>query len=71
MKETGYNVDKKIKNMKIDYKKIKDNNRQTGKGRKEWKRFELLDKIMCKRAAVQPPTILESILSLSLSTFTS
>lgn len=48
----------KIKNMKTDYKKIKDNNRQ---GRKEWKHFELLDKVMCQHAAIQPPTILESM----------
>ena len=57
MKETGR---QKIKNMETDYKKIKDNNRPTGKGRKEWKHFEFLDKLTCKRAAVQPSTILES-----------
>ena len=66
MAELGYERNweqcrQKIKNLKTDYKKIKDNNRQTGKGRKEWKHFDLLDKIMRKRAAIQPPTIFESM----------
>ena len=51
----------KLKNLKNDYKKFKDKSKQTGKGRKEWKHFELLDKILGNRDSVQPPCILESM----------
>lgn len=69
MTEMGYTRDwlqckQKIKNLKNEYKKIKDSNKQTGKGCKEWKHFELLDKILDSRNvvnAVQPPCILESM----------
>ena len=42
-------------------KNIKDINKQAGKGYKEWKYFELLDKILGSCNTVQPPCILESM----------
>ena len=40
---------------------MKDNNKQAGKGYKEWKHFELLDKILGSCDTVQPPCIQESM----------
>ena len=67
MVQMGYSRDwlqcrQKIKNRKNDYKKIKDNNKQTNrKGRKERRYFELLNKILGSRDSVEPSCILESM----------
>ena len=51
LKESGYDRDwlqcrLKIKNLKVDYKKLKDYNGETGKKRKTCKFFEKLDVIL-------------------------
>ena len=45
--------------LKNEYKNIKDINKQAGKGYKEWKYFELLDKILGSCNTVQSPCIVE------------
>ena len=36
----------KIKKLKGEYKKIKDNNQSTGQGRKDWKHCDALNEIL-------------------------
>ena len=59
LNEVGYDKDwqqcrAKIKNLKTLYKRVKDNNNCSGKGRKVCKFFEELDAILGLRPATQP-----------------
>ena len=49
----------KIKNLKTQYKDIKDNN-ETGRGRKTCKFYSLLDSILGHRPATEPPCLLDT-----------
>ena len=65
MLEQGYNRDwqqcrAKIKNLKGDYRAMKDHNNGTGRGRKTCKFFRELDEILGCRPASVPPVLLES-----------
>ena len=65
MKEQGYNRDTeqcrdKGKNLKKQYREVKDNNKETGRGRKSCKFFNELDSILGHRPATVPPTLLDT-----------
>ena len=65
MNEAGHDRDwkhcrQKVKNLKTEFKKTKDNNDQSGRGRKICRYYEELEKIIGSRAAVSPPQLLES-----------
>lgn len=65
MKESGYDRDwlqcrAKIKNLKADYKKVKDYNGETGKNRKTCKFFQKLDAILGHRPASAPSILLDA-----------
>ena len=65
MQEQGYNRDwqqcrAKIKNLKGEYRAVKDYNNGTGRGRKTSKFFRELDEILGCRPASVPPVLLES-----------
>jgi len=57
---TGGGCEKKMRNLKQTYKNIKDNNNKTGRGRKSWEFFEILEEIYGKDAAIALPHIVES-----------
>ena len=71
MNEKGYNGDwqqckAKIKNLKGEYRAVKDHNNGTGRGRKTCKFFSELDEILGCRAASVPSVLLESCSALDL-----
>ena len=65
MREQGYNRDteqcrNKVKNLKKHYREVKDNNKETGRGRKTCKFFEELDLILGHRLATVPTSLLDT-----------
>ena len=54
MEEMGYSRDweqckSKIKNLKVEYRAVKDNNGKSGKGRKTFHFFKLIDEVLGHR----------------------
>ena len=65
LKEQGYNRDleqcrNKIKNIKKEYRIVKDNNGETGRGRKTCKFYRELDAILGHRPASVPTSLLDT-----------
>ena len=65
MQQKGYERDwqqckTKIKNLKKEYRQVKDNNGQTGRGRKTCKFFKELDYIFGHRPASAPDVLLDT-----------
>ena len=55
----------KIKKLKVDYRKIKDNRKKTGEGRyPEWDYFNSLD-ILGHKPATEPPVVVNSLGSIT------
>ena len=50
----------KMKKLKTDYRKVKDKNGKTGRGRSIWKYFDALDAILGHRPATKPPLLLDT-----------
>ena len=50
----------KIKNLKKDYRTVKDHNGETGRGRKTCRFFHEMDAILGHRPASVPPSVLET-----------
>ena len=50
----------KIKKLKLDYRKAKDKNGKTGRGRTTWKYFEALDPILGNKPASKPPVVIDT-----------
>ena len=65
MRQTGYDRDwkqcrNKIKNLKKEYRQVKDSNTQTGRGRKTCKDYKELDNILGHRPASVPAVLLDT-----------
>jgi hypothetical protein len=65
LQEQGYNRDldqcrNKIKNLKKEYRTVKDNNGETGRGRKTCKFYKELDEILGHRPASVPVSLLDT-----------
>lgn len=58
----------KIKNLKADYRNVKDNNGKTGRGRKSCKFYNELESILGHRPSSAPTVILDSGASTSNNT---
>ena len=68
MTEAGYQRSatqcrEKVKKLRADYKRIKDNNNLSGRDRKTSKIFEKLDEILGQRPATKPEVVIDSSLS--------
>ena len=50
----------KVKNLTKHYREVKDNNKETGRGRKTCKFFEELDLILGHRPATVPTSLLDT-----------
>ena len=50
----------KIKKLRAEYKRTKDNNGLTGRGTRKWKYFDQLDAILGHRPATAPPVVLDT-----------
>ena len=59
----------KLKKLRQKYKTVKDNKKKSGnsKGR-EWKFFKKMDSILSTRHNVQPPAIVDTMVSTMVST---
>ena len=65
LQEQGYNREweqckTKIKNLKKEYRQVKDHNGETGRGRKTCKFFKELDSILGHRPASVPAALLDT-----------
>ena len=66
MKEAGYvrtgvQCRDKIKKMKTEYKKIKDNNNETGRDRKVWKFYDCMNDILGNKPATRPAIVVDTL----------
>ena len=61
VEKTGEQCRSKVKKLRQEYKKIKDNHNQTGTGRTKWKFYERLNEILGNRPATCPPVILDTL----------
>ena len=58
---TGEQCRSKVKKLRRQqYKKIKDNNGMTGRGRGKWRFFDALDEVFGHRPATRPPVIFDT-----------
>lgn len=55
----------KIKKLRAEYKKVKDNNRQTENNRKTCKFYERLDSVLGSKPATRPPIVIDSFESIA------
>lgn len=58
--KTGEQCRAKMKKMKLEYRKIKDNHNKTGRGRKNWKFLEAMDAILGHRPTTRPTVLLDT-----------
>ena len=58
---TGVQCRNKIKKLKADYRKIKDNNNETGRQRRSTRIFEAMNEILGCRPATHPPVLLDTL----------
>ena len=49
-----------MKKLHQEYKKLKDNNGLTGRGRGKWRFFDAMDEILGNRPATRPPSVLDT-----------
>ena len=61
VKKSGEQCRSKLKKLRTEYKKIKDNHNLTGRGRTEWKFYDCLNEILGTRPATPPPVVLETL----------
>ena len=59
----------KIKKPRVEYKKVKDNNNQTGNNRKTWKFYERVDSVLGSKPATRPPIGIDSFESSSANSY--
>ncbi|XP_023240502.1 trihelix transcription factor GTL1-like [Centruroides sculpturatus] len=57
---TGSQCDEKWRNLKKSYRKIKDGNKQTGQGRRQWEFFSMMDEILGQQPYIKPSATFES-----------
>ena len=58
---TGVQCRDKIKKLKGEYKKIKDNNNETGRKRKVWKFYDCMNDILGSKPATQPAVVIDTL----------
>ena len=58
--KTGEQCRAKMKKLKLDYRKLKDKNKKTGRGRASSKYFDALDSILGHRPATKPPVVIDT-----------
>ena len=63
---TGTQCREKIKKLKVDYRKVKDKNNQTGNNRKDTKFYYAMNEILGTKPTTQPPVVIDSSAKLNL-----
>ena len=66
MQEKGYTKTavqcrEKIKKLKGEYRKIKDQHNKTGTGRKKWRFHDALDSVLGNKPATMPPELVDTL----------
>ena len=51
----------KLKKLKGEYKKVKDNNNETGRKRKNWKFYDAVNDVLGNKPATQPPVVIDTL----------
>jgi hypothetical protein len=54
-------MSREIKKLKVDYRKIKDNNNESGRARRSTKVYEVMDEILGCRPATLPPILVDTL----------
>lgn len=65
--KTGEQCRCKVKKLRQEYKKVKDNNGLTGKGRMIWKYYDAMNEVLGNRPATRPPVVIDTTASTSTS----
>ena len=60
VEKTGEQCRCKVKKLRQEYKKIKDNHKLTGRGRRKWKFYDVLNEILGNRPATHPPVVVDT-----------
>ena len=68
IEKSGEQCRTKVKKLRQEYKKIKDEHRETGNGRKKWKFYDRVNKVLGNRPSVTPPVVLDTLDSSTSST---
>ena len=50
----------KLKKLKLDYRKVKDKQNQTGRGRTSWRYFDAMDAVLAHRPTTRPSVVLDT-----------
>ena len=58
--KTSEQCNSKIRKLKLEYRKIKDDRNKTGRGRKTWTFFDAMDSVLGHKPATQPPVLIQS-----------
>ena len=58
--KTADQCNKKIRKLKLEYRKIKDSTKKTVTGRKDWRYFEEMDALLGHKPATQLPVVVKS-----------
>ena len=58
---TGVQCRDKIKKLKTEYKKVKDNNDETGRQRKVWRFYDCMNEVLGDRPATRPPVLIDTL----------
>ena len=58
---TGVQCRDKLKKLKSEYKKIKDNNSETGRQRKAWKFYSCINDVLGNKPATRPAVIIDTL----------
>ena len=61
IEKTGEQCRCKIKKLQQEYKKIKDQDRETGNNSKQWKYYDKVNEILGNRPSVVPPVLVDSL----------
>ena len=59
--KNGVQCRDKIKKLKVEYKKIKDNNNETGRDRKTWRFYDCMNDILGNKPATRPTIVIDSL----------
>ena len=58
---TAVQCREKLKKLKSEYKKIKDNNNETGRKRKHWRFYDAVNNVLGCKPATQPPVVVDTL----------
>lgn len=61
IEKTGEQCRTKVKKLRQEYKKIKDDHKETGNERKKWKFYDRINRILGNKPSVTPPVVVDTL----------